>query len=168
MIGFSVSEPRINVSSRPARAEHAVGEDMAALGVDAELGLVDRGERELVGKRTFGRTVVPPGPHRHRFRRGQDVARVGRDDPFLAGQQRDLLLALQRNDPLVDLAREQAQREADDARGMGAHPFDGEIGLAGVGRAEDGPNRSVRTARHIPNVAAPHQTASSLRRTVRF
>ncbi len=133
-----------------ARAKHSVGEDVAALGVDAELGLVDRRERELIGERAFGWTVVPPGPNRHRFRRAEDVARVGRDDPLLAGQQRDLLLALQGDHPLVDLAREQAQREADHARGMGAHPFDGEIGLAGVGRTEDGPNRSVRTARHIP------------------
>ena len=43
-------------------------------------------------------------------------------------------------DPLahlvVDLAREQPQRQPDHARGMRQHPLDGEVGLAGVGRPE--------------------------------
>ena len=39
---------------------------------------------------------------------------------------------------LIDLAREQAQRQADHPGGMGEHPLDGEMGLAGIGRAEHG------------------------------
>ena len=81
--------------------------------------------------------------HRHALGSAEEIARLWRDDPLLAGQQGDLLLALHRDDAVVDLAGEQAQREADDARGMAAHPLDREVGLAGIGRSEDGPDRSV-------------------------
>ena len=89
-----------------ARAKHAVGEDVAALGVGAELRLVDRGEGELL-------------VDRHRFGGGQEIARGRRRDPLLAGQQRDLFLALERDDAVIDLARQQTQREADDPRASG-------------------------------------------------
>ena len=42
------------------------------------------------------------------------------------------------DDALVDLAREQAQRQADHPRGMSDHALDGEMGLAGIGRAQHG------------------------------
>ena len=129
-----------------AGAEHAVGEDVAALGVDAELRLVDRGEGEIGGQ-VAARLLLGVG-HRHAFGGAQDVARVGRDDPFLAGQQRDLARALDRDDAVVDLARQQPQREADDARRMGAHPLDREMGLAGVGGPEDRPDRCIVAPRH--------------------
>ncbi len=41
-----------------ARAKHPVGEDMAALRIDAELRLVDRGEGEVGRQRTFGRSIA--------------------------------------------------------------------------------------------------------------
>ena len=41
-------------------------------------------------------------------------------------------------DLVVDLAREQPQRQPDHAGGMRQHPLDGEMGLAGIGRAENG------------------------------
>ena len=66
-----------------------------------------------------------------------------RDDALLAGQQRNLLLALHGDDAVIDLAGEQPEREADDARGVAAHPLDRQVGLAGVGRSEDRPDRSV-------------------------
>jgi hypothetical protein len=80
---------------------------MTALGVDAQLRLVDRGEGEVLGKMpSWARSSRPPvtgmlsAVHRH-------VARALGDDPFLAGQQRDLLLALDRDDAVVDLAGQQ-------------------------------------------------------------
>ena len=112
---------------------------MAALGIDAELRLVDRGEGEVA----LNSSSYAVAADRHALGGAEEIARVGRDDPLLAGQQRDLLLALHRDDAVVDLAREQPQRKADDARGMTAHPLDREVGLARVGGPEDGPDRSV-------------------------
>jgi hypothetical protein len=63
---------------------------------------------------------------------------VRSDDLFLPGEQRDVADTLLRHRAVVVLTREQAQREADDAGGMRQQPFDGEVRLAGVGRAEDG------------------------------
>ena len=73
---------------------------------------------------------------RHRFGGAEEIARVWRFDPLFAGDQRDLCIALDLRDPVIDLARQQAQRKADRAAGMAAHPFDGEVGLAGVGGAK--------------------------------
>ena len=42
------------------------------------------------------------------------------------------------DDLVVDLAREQPQRQADHADVVRQHALDGEMGLAGVGRAEHG------------------------------
>ena len=42
------------------------------------------------------------------------------------------------DDLVVDLARKQPQRQADDADIMREHALDGEMGLAGIGRAEHG------------------------------
>ena len=38
---------------------------------------------------------------------------------------------------IINFAREQPQRETDDAGGMREHPLDGEVGLAGVGGPEN-------------------------------
>ena len=48
-IGARLSEPRIIVSSRPRAWSMPVGEDVAALGVGAELRLVERDEGESRG-----------------------------------------------------------------------------------------------------------------------
>ena len=124
-----------------AGAEHAVGEDVAALRIDAELRLVDRGEGEVAVEVLV--VVAVAARHRHALGGAQEIARLRRDDPLLAGQQRDLLLALDRNDAVIDLAGEQAEREADDAGRMAAHPFDRQVGLAGIGRSQDRPDRCV-------------------------
>ncbi len=129
-----------------AGAKHAVGEDMAALRVDSELGLVDRGEGEVVGQ--IAALRLARVGHRHALGSAQNIARMGRNDPFLAGQQRDLAGALDRDHAVVDLPREQPQREADDAGGVGAHALDREVGLAGVGRPKDRPDRGIVTPRH--------------------
>ena len=54
-----------------------VGEDVAALGVGAELDFVDREELDLAVER-------------HRLDRADEIVRVGGDDLFLAGDQGDL------------------------------------------------------------------------------
>ena len=71
-----------------AGAEHPVGEHVAALGIDAELGLVDRGEGEIALELAV--VVAVAAGHRHAFGGAQEIARLGRDDPLLAGQQGDL------------------------------------------------------------------------------
>ncbi len=108
----------------PARAQQPVGEDVAALRIGAELRLVQRQERH-----------VPV--ERHALGGAQDIARARRPDLLLAGDQRHLVRALDRHHPVVHLARQQAQREADDAAGMAAQPLDRQVRLARVGRAED-------------------------------
>ena len=59
-----------------ARVQKAVGEDVAALGVGAELDFVDRQEFDLAVER-------------HRLDRADEILRIGGDDLFLAGDQRD-------------------------------------------------------------------------------
>jgi ATP-dependent RNA helicase SUPV3L1/SUV3 len=102
---------------------------------------VDRREREIAVEIAVVMAVA--AGHRHAFGGAQEIAGGRRDDPFLASQQRDLPFALHGDDAVVDLAGEQAQREADDARRMAAHPFDREVGLPRIGRPEDRTDRSV-------------------------
>jgi hypothetical protein len=126
-----------------AGPQHAVSEDMAALRIHAELCLVDGGEGEITRKHALMRAILASADDGHALSGAQDIARAFRDDTLLAGDQGDVLRALDAADPLVDFAGQQPQREADYAAGMAAHPFDGEISLAGVGRPEDGPNEGV-------------------------
>ncbi len=132
---------------------------MAALGIDPELRLVDGGESEIALERVAVMTVT--ARDRHGLGGAEEIARAGRDDPFFAGQERNLLLSLDGDDPVVDLARQEPQREADDSRRMAAHPLDCEIGLAGVRRAEDRPDRGVIERHFDANVAARRKSASS-------
>ena len=117
-----------------AEMEHAVGEDMAALEIAGELDFVD-GEEGGVGLR------------RHRLDRAHAVARRRRDDLLLAGDQRHLVGADPRHDAVIDLAGEQAERQADHAGRVAEHPLDGEMGLAGIGRSEDGDHDCGRRRR---------------------
>ena len=71
-----VSAPMNMVSSSAARMQQPVGEDVAALGIGGELDLVDREEGD--------RPV-----ERHRFDGADEIARLGRDDLLLAGDQGD-------------------------------------------------------------------------------
>ena len=96
---------------------------MPALGVRAELRLVEPDKREVALQR-------------HTLRGAQKPPRVLRHDALLAGDQRDALAPLHRHDAIVHLACEQPQREADHAARMRRHPLDREVRLAGVGGAE--------------------------------
>ena len=117
-----------------AKVEDAVGEDMAALEVAGELDLVDGDEGGV-------------GLARHRLDGGDPVARLRREDLLLAGDERDLVGADAGGDAVIDLARQQAQRQADHAALVAEHALDGEVGLAGVGRPEHG--------RDVPGAPAP-------------
>ena len=102
----------------------AVGEDVPALQIVGELHLVDGDESGV-------------GLARHRLDGADRIARPRRLDLLLAGDQRDIRRADLVDHALEHLAREQAQRQADDAGGMRHHALDGEMGLAGVGGAEN-------------------------------
>ena len=104
--------------------EQPVGEDVAALAVGAELDLVHGQERGLALQR-------------HRLDRADQVARVLSTDPLLAGDQGGGPRPLDRHHAVVDLARQQAQRETHDPAAVGQHPFDREMRLPGVGRTQD-------------------------------
>ncbi len=108
-----------------AAVEHAIGEDVAALEIGAELHLVDgkEGDLDVVGHRLDGR---------------HPVARLGWNDLLLAGDQRHGRRALGGDGAVVVLARQQAERQADHAGLMSQHALDGEMRLARVGRAEHG------------------------------
>ena len=110
-----------------AAMQDAVGEDVAAFEIGGDLDFID-GEKRHV--------EIP----RHRLDGGDPVARVLRLDLLLAGDQRDALDARAIGDLVVDLAREQPQRQADHAGGMRQHPLDRQMRLAGVGRPEHGGN----------------------------
>ena len=109
----------------PAPVEGAVGEDVAALEIGAELNFVD-GEKR-------GVEVT-----RHGFDRRHPETRIGRLDLLLAGHERHLVRADPIRHLVVDLACEQAQRKPDHAGGMREHALDGEMGLAGIGGPEHG------------------------------
>ena len=108
-----------------AAVEDAVGEHVAAVEIGAELRLVDGDE---------GTVEVA----RHRLDGGDPEARVLRLDLLLAGDQRDVFRADPVGHLVVDLAGEQPQRQPDQPGRVAEHALDGEMGLAGVGRAQHG------------------------------
>jgi hypothetical protein len=132
--------------------QQPVGKDVAALGIGAQLDLVDREEAHLqVG--------------RHGLHGGYEITRGRRLDALLAGDQGGQGGALLQDDPVVDLARQQAQGEADEAAAVGQHPLDREMGLAGIGRPEhrEDTRSFVRHQRHaltIGDVDVPWQAPS--------
>jgi hypothetical protein len=107
--------------------QNAIGEDVAAFEIGRDLDFVD-GEKAHI-------KIA-----RHRLDRRHPVARIFRLDLLFAGDERDRLDARTIRDLVVDLAREQPQRQADDAGRMPQHALDREMCLAGVGRPEDSGN----------------------------
>ena len=115
---------------RAARGEDARREDVPALIVRGELHLVDGQEFDLA-------------LDRHRLDGRDPVGRPRGDALLLAGHERDPALADARRDAVVDLAREQPQREPDHARRVLEHALDGAMRLAGVRRAEQRRDRAA-------------------------
>ena len=102
-----------------------MGEHMAAFGVGAKLDFIDGEKFDLAVER-------------HRLDRADEIPRSARDDLFFAGDQRDLSRAPRLDHPIVNLARQQPQRQADHARGVSQHALDRQMGLAGIGRPQNG------------------------------
>ena len=100
--------------------QDAVCKNMSAFGVRPQLRFVNRDEGKFpVDRHAFDGAAIP--------------ARLRRLDPFLARNQRDILRAFDRHQPVIDFPRQQPQRKADHPARMGAHPLHSEMGLAGVG-----------------------------------
>ena len=113
--------------------QDAVGEDVAAIIILGKLDLINGEEVHAL-------------VDRHGFDGADPVARLWRLDPFLACDQRDGFFALCLDDPVIDLARKQAKRQADHARAVSHHAFDGVVSLAGIGRPENGLQGAHMTA----------------------
>ncbi len=118
-----------------ARTHQAIGEDMSAFGIGAELRFVERDKAKFaIERHAFGSTQKP--------------ARTGRDDAFLAGDQRDFLRPLDLDHPVINFAREQPQWKADHPARMATQTLDREMRLAGVGRAKHGSDRGAGEVGH--------------------
>lgn len=113
----------------PARGEDARREDVGALIVRGELHLVDRDEVDVTARR-------------HRFDGADPIRRTRGDPPLFARDERDPRLADARADLVVDLAREQTQRQADHARRVLEHALDRPMGLARVRPSEQRADRA--------------------------
>ncbi len=98
---------------------------MPTLGVSSKLDLVDREEIDI-------------DLARHRLDGRNPESRVFRLDLLLAGDQRDLFRPHPCRDLVIDLAREQTQRQPDHTRVMAEHALDRQVRLAGVGRSQNG------------------------------
>ncbi len=118
-----------------AGVQQPVGKDMAALAIGTDLRFVKRHE------------CRPGSVARHGFGGAAHIARILGFDPFFTRDQRDGIIALDRPDPVVDLARQQPQRKAHAAARMRDHALDREMRLAGVRGPED---RLDRAALHAP------------------
>ena len=132
-----------------AHMQQAVGEDVAALRVGGELHFVD-GEKIDI---RFAR---------HRLDGAHEIARMLRLDLLLARDQRHLHRPDARDDLVVDLTCQQAQRQPDEPGLVAQHALDGEVRLAGVGRPQHG--------RHVADAVfevAAHSEGSPRRRRKR-
>ena len=105
----------------PAQIEQAVGEDMAPVEIGRELNFIHRDESKVEIAR-------------HCLDGRNPIARRGRFDFLFARDERDRVGARPFHRAVVDLAREQPQRQANHATGMGQHPLDRVMGFAGIGR----------------------------------
>jgi hypothetical protein len=130
---FRAEEHRLD---QAAGMQQAFGEHMATIRIGAELDLIDGDELRRMVKR-------------HRLHRAGEPPRIWWDDLFLTGDQRDVAHTLLQHHPVVILAGQEAQREADDPGRMGKHPLDRQMRLAGIGRAEDGLDPRL-IAQHAP------------------
>ena len=97
---------------------------MAALGVGAELDFIDGDE-------------IRPDLQRHRLDRADPVLGAVGNNALFAGDQRHHGGAAGRDDAVIDLARQQTQRQADHPGPVRQHPFDGIVSLARIRRAKD-------------------------------
>ena len=111
----------------PTAMENAVGENMPALEIRRDLDFIN-------GKKTDGHIGG------HGFNGADPVFRAGRNDLLFAGNQRHRMIAGALAHPVKHLARQKPERQADHPRRLRQHTLHREMGLAGVGGAEDSGN----------------------------
>ena len=120
----------------PAPAmQNPVGENMAAFQVCRDLDFVDGEEGDI----HFSW---------HGFHGADPIAGIWRDDLFFARDQCHPARTHAADHAVIDLAREQAQGQADHARAMGQHPLDRQMRLAGVGRPKHGRDVALHSHPH--------------------
>ncbi len=117
-----------------APVQQPVGEHVAAVEVGGDLDLVHGQERHVQVAR-------------HGFHGRDPVTGVAGLDLLLAGDQRDAVDPGLLDDPAVDFAGQQPERQPDDARRVAQHALDRVMGLAGVGGAQYGGHASAARAR---------------------
>src|SRR4051794_25318931 len=105
--------------------ENPVGKDVAALEIGGELDFVDRQEPDIdIGGHGLDRAHPEPW--------------LGGNDLLLACHEGGRMVARLEPHPIVNLARQEPQGEADHTAALGEHALDGEVRLASIGRAENG------------------------------
>ncbi len=103
--------------------QNPVGKDMATLEIAGELNFVDRRK---------GRLRLA----RHGLDRADGEARAGWRDLLFAGDEGDIGNPDALGNTGIDLARQKAQRQADNAGAVRNHALDGEMGFPGIGRSK--------------------------------
>ena len=119
-----------------AGVQQALGEDVAAIRVGAELYFVHRDELGLAVER-------------HCLHRAGKPPRLRRHDLLLARNEGDVPRTLARHHAVVVLPREETKGKADNPRSVGQHPLDRQMRLARVGRTEHGLHAGYES-RHGP------------------
>ena len=102
--------------------QQAVSEHMTTLWVGAQLNLIHRQK-------------IDAHPIGHRLDRADPILGAVRHNAFFARDQRHHRRPPRPHDPVIDFAREQAQRQADHAGAVAQHPFNRVMGFSGIGRA---------------------------------
>ena len=115
---------------KSACAQKTVSKDVAAFGIGAQLDFVDSQE---IYAHAFG----------HRFDRADPVLRSFRNDPFFAGDQGDDGWSANGDDPIINFARQKAERQADYPGAMPEHALDSIVRFTGIGWAEDRDNAAL-------------------------
>ncbi len=114
-----------------ARMQQPVGEHMPTLEIGAKL--------DLIHSQEIHRPIK-----RHGFDRTDEVLRAVGQDLFLARQQGHRLGTFLLHHPVIDLAGEQPERQANNAGPVTQHAFDGVVGLARIGGPEHSNDLAAR------------------------
>ena len=107
------------------RMQKPVGEHMPAFRIAAKLNFID-------GKK------IATDPLRHGFDRAHPIGRPGWHNPLFTRHKRHDTGPAHRNDPVVNLARKQAQRQANHTGPVGEHPLNGVVRFASICRPKHG------------------------------
>ncbi len=107
----------------PRACKRARRKNAAAFRIGGELDFIDGEKIHLAFQR-------------HRLDGRNPIARAPGNDFFLAGDERHFARVFLLDDPVINLAREQAQRQPDHSGPMRQHAFQGVMGLPCIGGTE--------------------------------